>query len=91
MLAGCLPKRGNDALLDKLRKNHGPSTGVSGSQEMIGEEGLENTKDLPWFSYNLVASATNFFSSENKLGQGGFGPVYKVLSYVKLSQKCKFT
>jgi len=30
------------------------------------------------FSYASIVEATNDFSSENKLGQGGFGPVYKV-------------
>lgn len=44
---------------------------------MIGEENMANVKDLPLIDYNLVASATNFFSMENKLGEGGFGPVYK--------------
>ncbi|KAK7342875.1 hypothetical protein VNO80_25833 [Phaseolus coccineus] len=29
------------------------------------------------FSYASIVEATNDFSSENKLGQGGFGPVYK--------------
>ncbi|XP_027910082.1 G-type lectin S-receptor-like serine/threonine-protein kinase At1g67520 isoform X1 [Vigna unguiculata] len=32
---------------------------------------------LKVFDYTLVVEATNGFSSENKLGQGGFGPVYK--------------
>jgi len=34
---------------------------------------------LKVFDYTLVEAATNGFSSENKLGQGGFGPVYKVI------------
>ncbi|XP_060670419.1 probable LRR receptor-like serine/threonine-protein kinase At1g56140 [Ziziphus jujuba] len=29
------------------------------------------------FSYNELKMATNNFSSDNKLGEGGFGPVYK--------------
>ncbi|GFP79344.1 receptor-like serine/threonine-protein kinase sd1-8 [Phtheirospermum japonicum] len=33
--------------------------------------------DLPIFSYASVSAATNRFSPENKLGEGGFGPVYK--------------
>ncbi|XP_010665844.2 G-type lectin S-receptor-like serine/threonine-protein kinase B120 [Beta vulgaris subsp. vulgaris] len=76
-VTGSLSKRGNDAMRMELRKGQGYSTDVSGSQEMIGEGDLENAKDVPLFNYNLVASATNFFSMENKLGQGGFGPVYK--------------
>ncbi|KAK7257022.1 hypothetical protein RIF29_30699 [Crotalaria pallida] len=39
--------------------------------------GSSSTKDLKVFNYALVMEATNNFSSENKLGQGGFGPVYK--------------
>jgi len=35
---------------------------------------------LKVFDYTLVVEATNGFSSENKLGQGGFGPVYKVIN-----------
>ncbi|GLU14719.1 hypothetical protein SLE2022_312720 [Rubroshorea leprosula] len=34
-------------------------------------------KDLHAFSFESIASATNYFSTANKLGQGGFGPVYK--------------
>ncbi|CAL1352744.1 unnamed protein product [Linum trigynum] len=33
--------------------------------------------DLPIFELDTVAAATNNFSNSNKLGEGGFGPVYK--------------
>ncbi|CAH1427268.1 unnamed protein product [Lactuca virosa] len=33
--------------------------------------------DLLLFSFPSIMAATNDFSVENKLGQGGFGPVYK--------------
>lgn len=36
--------------------------------------------DLTVFSYASVMAATNNFSLANKLGEGGFGPVYKVSS-----------
>ncbi|KAH9667366.1 Receptor-like serine/threonine-protein kinase [Citrus sinensis] len=32
---------------------------------------------LPLFSFSSVSTATNKFSDANKLGEGGFGPVYK--------------
>ncbi|KAL3740452.1 hypothetical protein ACJRO7_021699 [Eucalyptus globulus] len=33
--------------------------------------------DIPVFNFSTIEAATNFFSEENKLGLGGFGPVYK--------------
>lgn len=42
---------------------------------------FESTKnsDLPFFDLNSIAAATDNFSDANKLGQGGFGSVYKGL------------
>ena len=34
--------------------------------------------ELPLFSFSSVSTATNYFSASNKLGEAGFGPVYKV-------------
>ena len=36
-------------------------------------------QELPLFNFEKVASATNNFHLSNKLGQGGFGPVYRVM------------
>ncbi|KAL5972888.1 hypothetical protein ACLOJK_039694 [Asimina triloba] len=33
--------------------------------------------DLPFFSFAAIEAATDNFAPSNKLGQGGFGPVYK--------------
>ncbi|GAU21485.1 hypothetical protein TSUD_242080 [Trifolium subterraneum] len=33
--------------------------------------------DLPVFDFSILVKASNNFSSVNKLGEGGFGPVYK--------------
>jgi hypothetical protein len=43
--------------------------------------------DLPLFDFGAMARATNNFSVNNKLGEGGFGPVYKVPIN---SQSCNF-
>ena len=37
-------------------------------------------EELPLFNFAKLAIATDNFNSLNKLGQGGFGPVYKVIS-----------
>ena len=34
--------------------------------------------ELPFFDLSTIKKATDNFSSNNKLGEGGFGPVYKV-------------
>ncbi|KAJ0516749.1 putative non-specific serine/threonine protein kinase [Helianthus annuus] len=46
------------------------------------EHDLENTSggedlELPLFGLSTLLKATNNFSMDNKLGEGGFGPVYK--------------
>ncbi|KAK6264837.1 hypothetical protein SCA6_020271 [Theobroma cacao] len=38
---------------------------------------LEDRSELPMFDLNTILVATDNFSTTNKLGQGGFGPVYK--------------
>lgn len=46
-----------------------------------GRTNVDDTRpDLPFFDLTTVAAATNNFSIENKLGTGGFGSVYKVVS-----------
>ncbi|XP_050218673.1 G-type lectin S-receptor-like serine/threonine-protein kinase At4g27290 [Mercurialis annua] len=37
----------------------------------------ENDLDLPHFDISIISKATNNFSFDNRLGEGGFGPVYK--------------
>ncbi|KAF8411269.1 hypothetical protein HHK36_003816 [Tetracentron sinense] len=37
----------------------------------------ENERQLPFFDLSTIVTATDNFSLANKLGQGGFGPVYK--------------
>ncbi|KAH9748230.1 cysteine-rich receptor-like protein kinase 10 [Citrus sinensis] len=42
-----------------------------------GGEQQAESQEFPLFPLGLALEATNHFSDENKLGQGGFGPVYK--------------
>lgn len=39
---------------------------------------INESKDLPLFDFATILEATSNFSLNNKLGEGGFGPVYKV-------------
>ncbi|CAL9016679.1 unnamed protein product [Prunus brigantina] len=41
----------------------------------LGED--REDRELPLFDFNTIVHATNGFSSRNKLGEGGFGPVYQ--------------
>ncbi|KAK7252218.1 hypothetical protein RIF29_36019 [Crotalaria pallida] len=55
-----------------------PEMGFSSKRDQSGS-GERNMDDLelPLFDFNTVTMATNNFSEESKLGQGGFGVVYK--------------
>ncbi|KAK8629434.1 hypothetical protein V6N13_078275 [Hibiscus sabdariffa] len=49
-------------------------------EDSLGEKEIDKSRrngDLPFFDLSAIAAATNNFSPDNKLGQGGFGPVYK--------------
>ena len=39
---------------------------------------LDDLDSLPFFSLHEIVKATDNFSINNKIGEGGFGPVYKV-------------
>ncbi|KAG7585001.1 Protein kinase domain [Arabidopsis thaliana x Arabidopsis arenosa] len=60
-----------------IRENREHSVNSSSSpiKVLVGDQ--VDTPDLPIFSFESVASATGDFAEENKLGQGGFGTVYK--------------
>ncbi|XP_028555141.1 receptor-like serine/threonine-protein kinase SD1-8 [Dendrobium catenatum] len=55
-----------------LRKKRKQGVGHGYVKESRGKE-----MELPVFDMSAIEIATNNFSDENKLGQGGFGPVYK--------------
>lgn len=45
----------------------------------LREKMNNNPPALQVFTYAEIRAATHDFSVENKLGEGGFGPVYKVI------------
>ncbi|KAI7737099.1 hypothetical protein M8C21_031781 [Ambrosia artemisiifolia] len=63
----------------KRKKQHQQGTPTNmyehDTENTNGDEDLE----LPLFGLLTLLKATNNFSMNNKLGEGGFGPVYKVL------------
>jgi len=61
------------------RDSRETSSVFSGSLELSLESNHLSGAELPFFSFSCMSAATNNFSQANKLGQGGFGPVYKVI------------
>ncbi|KAK7262698.1 hypothetical protein RJT34_30274 [Clitoria ternatea] len=58
----------------------GPWNGVRFSNTFIEKKSgvdAEEDMELPLFDLASLVKATDDFSIDNKLGQGGFGPVYK--------------
>jgi len=45
----------------------------------------ENLSEFSVFDFHQILEATNNFSEENKLGEGGFGPVYKVIKHTRIA------
>ena len=45
-----------------------------GRLEEKDSEGIE----VPFYTFGSILAATDNFSESNKLGRGGYGPVYKV-------------
>ncbi|KAG6756985.1 hypothetical protein POTOM_037285 [Populus tomentosa] len=54
-------------------------------QRRSNNKDLKEELELPFFNIDELACATNNFSVSNKLGQAGFGPVYKVIIIHKQS------
>ncbi|KAI7743725.1 hypothetical protein M8C21_002231, partial [Ambrosia artemisiifolia] len=46
-------------------------------ESLFASKSQEEDMEQPLFSFSTIANATANFSPENKLGEGGFGPVYK--------------
>ncbi|KAG6755367.1 hypothetical protein POTOM_041188 [Populus tomentosa] len=68
----------------KMEQNKHNSSHGRSRREQIREDNFtlpyqdEEDLDLPHYDLNTLAIATNGFSFSNLLGEGGFGPVYKV-------------
>lgn len=43
----------------------------------------DDDQELSYFSLAEISKSTKEFSDNNKLGQGGFGPVYMVVKNIK--------
>ncbi|KAJ7962987.1 putative Receptor protein kinase [Quillaja saponaria] len=63
-----------EKLLLEIRGNATPR---SSSKVKVGTNGGKTNHDMHIFSFGSIATATDNFSSANKLGEGGYGPVYK--------------
>lgn len=79
--------RSSEVLPSDAGKNKEYSTDLSGSVDVVTEQ--VNGPELALFSFNFVANSTDNFSEENKLGQGGFGPVYKVFLCLIMYEKLR--
>ena len=43
--------------------------------------------DLPLLDFSTIVDATESFSTKKKIGEGGFGPVYKVIQHLSTRAK----
>lgn len=59
--------------------NIGVTVNKSSNKEAHFEVDQAEFKDLSIFEFKQLNVATSNFSINNKIGQGGFGPVYKVM------------
>lgn len=60
-----------------MRENYQEVQLLDLTGETLGDE-----QDVPFIPLAVISTATQEFATENKLGQGGFGPVYKVHVYL---------
>ena len=73
-------EKGHHAFLQELRKS---------SESTFAEGNKVSSEELPWMmDLSVIRAATDNFSVSNKLGQGGFGSVYKVSNTSALFFMC---
>ncbi|CAL8139821.1 unnamed protein product [Prunus armeniaca] len=70
-------KKGTDSCVPNKRcsNNKNETESAEGS---LSAESAKNDTELPLFTLGRILAVTNNFTEANKLGEGGFGPVYKV-------------
>ena len=56
------------------------ATWLQDSPEAKDHDESTSNSELQLFDLNTIAEATNNFSSENEVGRGGFGSVFKVVT-----------
>ncbi|XP_068654028.1 G-type lectin S-receptor-like serine/threonine-protein kinase At1g11330 [Aristolochia californica] len=78
LLSGCILCFLRRYLFLKRRKGKSRSKQDQFFPELMTDKGVSGRHpDLPFFNFDSIAAATDNFLAENKLGEGGFGPVYK--------------
>lgn len=55
---------------------------LTDQDNQFGEDDKKDI-DVPFFEFESIVDATENFAEAYKLGQGGFGPVYKVAHYLQ--------
>ena len=56
--------------------------------QLLNRGKKSSSPDLQVFSFAVMKEATNEFSMNNRVGEGGYGPVYKVIHTNYNSQVC---
>ncbi|KAH9651140.1 G-type lectin S-receptor-like serine/threonine-protein kinase [Citrus sinensis] len=72
-----LSEGGQDLYIRMATSELGNTVGSS-ELDYIDRGNRKENMELPMFDWNTIADATDNFSWKNKLGEGGFGPVYRV-------------
>ena len=57
-----------------------------GSPRKMKHDDGKTHHDLPFYDLKSIVTATENFAAANKLGEDGFGSVYKVPQYTKLDK-----
>ncbi|KAM0923977.1 hypothetical protein ACQ4PT_005169 [Festuca glaucescens] len=72
-----VPPRQKDKNKQVVVPSHKHKSKVSSQEDEELVWGIGRSSEFTFFDFTQVLDATSNFSDENKLGQGGFGPVYK--------------